>query len=116
MPARDGADMNSPICPFCGSSLVRLGISREKATRHDYEGEEFLFCCQGCLDGFLADPAQYVAEVSDWVVCPTCLAEKPKQLTVSIDHKGREVLFCRCPCCVEEFLRQPADLLAKLAL
>ncbi len=59
--------MNSPICPFCGCSLVRLGISRER-------------------------------------------------LTVAVENEGKEVLFCRCPFCVEDFLKQPADLLAKLAL
>jgi YHS domain-containing protein len=109
------ASMDSPICPYCGCSLVRLGIGREAATGWMHEGQELLFCCDGCLAGFQADPDRYLVEIRDWIVCPTCLAEKPKALTLSIAHEGREIAFCRCPGCVEEFERRPDELLARLA-
>ena len=48
--------MDSPICPYCGCSLARLGITRDRATAFAYKDEQLLFCCQGCLDGFQADP------------------------------------------------------------
>ncbi|UJA19812.1 YHS domain-containing protein [Thermoleophilia bacterium SCSIO 60948] len=105
----------SPICPTCGCSLVRLGIKREEADRLEYRGEELLFCCAGCVEAFREKPDEYLAEVRDWIVCPTCLAEKPKHLTVSITHGDMEVHFCRCPCCTEEFRKRPDDLLARLA-
>ena len=47
--------METLICPTCGCSLVRLGISKEKATKHRYGGEEYLFCCKGCADVFAAE-------------------------------------------------------------
>jgi len=50
------------------------------------------------------------------LVCPACLAEKPKAMTVSISHEGNEVRFCRCPCCVDEFRKRPGELLAQLEL
>jgi len=105
----------SPICPTCGCSLVRLGIERVAATSYEHDGQRLLFCCRGCVELFAEDPERYLAEVADWIVCPTCLAEKPKALTVSITYEGREIHFCRCPCCLEEFERRPEELLARLA-
>lgn len=108
--------MNSPICPYCSCSLARLEISREQATRFNHGGQELLFCCQGCLDAFQADPSRYLAEIEDWIVCPTCLAEKPRDLAVSIEHEGELVYFCRCPHCLEQFDKEPGRLLARLAV
>jgi YHS domain-containing protein len=105
----------SPICPTCGCSLVRLGIAPDDAARYEHRDEQLLFCCQGCVDLFRDHADTYLAEIRDWSVCPTCLAEKPEHLTVSISHEGQEVRFCRCPHCVEEFLRRPDELLARLA-
>lgn len=105
----------SPICPTCGCSLVRLGIDRAGAATYEYLGEQLLFCCSGCLAIFKEDPERFLDEIRDWIVCPTCLAEKPKELTVAINHQGRKVHFCRCPGCVEEFKRRPEELLARLA-
>jgi YHS domain-containing protein len=106
----------SPICPYCGCSLARLGIARQAAAKTMHAGAELLFCCQGCLDGFTADPDRYLAEIRDLIVCPTCLAEKPRDLAVAIEHDGETVYFCRCPGCPERFKQEPEPLLARLAL
>lgn len=105
----------SPICPTCGCSLVRLKVTREAAARREHRGKELLFCCQGCAERFRERPDAYVEEIRDWIVCPTCLAEKPTERTVAIVHEGEEIRFCRCPHCVEEFLRRPDELLERLA-
>jgi len=55
-----------------------------------------------------------LAEIRDWIVCPTCLAEKPMGLAVSIKHGGQEVWFCRCPGCVEEFRARPDELIERM--
>ncbi len=80
--------METLICPTCGCSLVRLGISKEKATKLSHDGKEYLFCCQGCADVFAADPEIRLAETKDLIVCPTCLAEKPPQWAVTLEHAG----------------------------
>jgi YHS domain-containing protein len=108
--------MNSPICPYCGCSLARLGIAREAATVSTYEGEELLFYCQGCLDGFRTKPDRYLAEIRELIVCPSCLAEKPRELAVAIEHAGESIYFCRCPHCVERFKQDPEPRLARLAI
>jgi YHS domain-containing protein len=105
----------TPICPTCGCSLVRLGMARADATAHTHGGKELLFCCQGCVDLFTEQPEAYLAEVRDWVVCPACLAEKPKALTVTVEHEGETIHFCRCPCCQDAFRKDPEALLRRLA-
>lgn len=42
--------MKTLICPYCGCSLVRLGISKDKAATYSYHGTEHHFCCQDCAD------------------------------------------------------------------
>jgi YHS domain-containing protein len=107
--------MKSPICPTCGCSLVRLGVSRQEAVRAEHEGAEYLFCCEGCRDLFGSDPDRYLAEIRDVVVCPVCLGEKPIDVTVAIEHNGTSVQLCRCPGCSNRFRADPDGLLARLA-
>ena len=106
--------MKTPICPACGCSLVRLGIARSDAARSVHDGQEWLSCCRGCAEVFESDPDKYLAEIAGWVVCPACLAEKPKALTVTVQHDREAVHFCRCPCCLEEFRKDPDAMLARL--
>ena len=82
--------MKTPICPTCSCSLVRLKISKDKAATSRYEGEEYHFCCQGCVDIFVDDPQKYLQEINDFIVCPTCLAEKPRHLAVKKEIAGPE--------------------------
>ncbi len=99
--------MKTLICSTCGCSLVRLGVSNEKAVTGSYNGKEYHFCCQGCADRFMTDPQKYLQETSDLIVCPTCLAEKPLQWTAKLKIAGQEVHFCRCPYCVEVYRKAP---------
>jgi YHS domain-containing protein len=108
--------MDSPICPYCSCSLARLGITREAATTLTHQGEELLFCCHGCLEGFQKDPDRYLAEIRELIVCPSCLAEKPRALAVAVEHDGEQVYFCRCPDCAERFEKESEPLLARLAM
>ena len=106
--------MKTLICPTCGCSLVRLGISREKSVTNRSNGKEYHFCCQGCADLFTADPAKYLEQTNDLVVCPTCLAEKTVESAVTMSIGGQEVHFCRCPYCVEVFKKNPEFYIQRL--
>ena len=99
--------MNTLICPTCGCSLVRLGISKDQATVHAHNGKDLYFCCQGCVDVFRASPAKAIEETQDLIVCPTCLAEKPTQWAVEKEIDGEKVHFCRCPDCEDTFRKKP---------
>jgi YHS domain-containing protein len=106
--------VRSVLCPTCGCSLARLGLSREQAFHAPHERHLHYFCCEGCADVFRTDPDRYLARIEDVVVCPGCLAEKPLSMTFAIEHEGRTVHFCECPYCLERFERDPAGLLARL--
>ncbi len=97
--------MKTLICPTCGCSLVRLGISKEKSATTRHDGREYRFCCQGCADLFVTDAAKYLERTKDLVVCPTCLAEKPIESAVTMNIAGHEVHSCGCPSCAELFQR-----------
>ena len=105
----------TPVCPTCGCSLVRLGISKEKAVPYSHDGEDYLFCCQGCADLFTTDPEKYVQDTRDLIVCPTCLAEKPLEQAVTLRIAGKEAHFCRCPYCAEVFQKDPEYYTERLA-
>ena len=99
--------MKTLICPTCGCSLVRLGISKDQAVPYRSNGEEYRFCCQGCVDLYITDPQKYLQETKGLIVCPTCLAEKPKSWAVKLKSADQELYFCRCPHCVEVFQKEP---------
>ena len=106
--------MKTLICPTCGCSLVRLGIAKDQAPTYNYDGREYFFCCQGCVDLFDADPAKHLQETKDLIVCPTCLAEKPPESTFTLEHAGQQIHFCRCPHCHDVFQRAPDYYLKRL--
>ena len=106
--------MKTLICPSCGCSLVRLGISKDKATVYRYNKEDYYFCCQGCVDIFTTDPQEYIKETNDMIVCPTCLAEKPVQNAIKLEIDGSEVHFCRCAHCVDLFKKNPSFYIKRL--
>ncbi len=108
-------EMKTLICPTCGCSLVRLGISKEEAAAYSYKGEEYLFCCEGCVEKFTTNPQEYLQKIDDLVVCPVCLAEKPLERVVTLKIAGQEVHFCGCPRCVEKFTKEPEYHIKRLA-
>jgi len=110
-----GSRIKTPICPTCGCSLVRLGISKDRASSYHYGGEEHLFCCEGCIEVFKTAPEEYLREVSGLVVCPVCLAEKRVEATTRLEHEGEILHFCRCPHCKQEFDKNPERFVARLA-
>ncbi len=85
--------MNTLICPTCGCSLVRLGVTKDKATSYRHHRQEYHFCCQGCVDLFITDPEEHLQETNNPIVCPTCLAEKPLNTAVKVKIAIRRCTF-----------------------
>jgi YHS domain-containing protein len=112
------ASPRTPICPACGCSLVRLSVGKDEAVAHRYNEREYLFCCQGCVDVFAAEPEklrqEYERRVSQIVVCPACLGEITLESTVELKYKGDVFGFCRCPHCKQSFERDPGRLVKRL--
>ncbi len=107
--------MTTPICPTCGCSLVRLGISKDKAVVHSHAGNEYYFCCDGCLEQFIGNPEKYLQDTDGLIVCPVCLTEKSLNLTRTSEFEGEDLYFCRCPLCMAEFNKNPGYYINRLA-
>ena len=43
------------VDPVCG-----MQVAPDSALRHPHDGKTYLFCCQGCLEKFRADPGRYL--------------------------------------------------------
>ncbi len=107
--------MKTSICPTCGCSLVRLGITKENVVVRIYHETEYLFCCDGCADLFDKTPEPLLEETKNLVVCPSCLAEKPIDQTVLFNHKGENIHFCKCPYCMTVFEEDSEYFIKRLA-
>lgn len=105
----------TPICSTCGCSLVRLGITEEHSITRAYQGGNHSFCCEGCAVIFDKDPEPLLKETTLLEVCPSCLAEKPIDQTINLEHEGEVLHFCRCPHCVTVFKREPDYYLKRLS-
>ena len=106
--------MKTLICSACGCSLVRLGISKEKAVPHVHDGQQHHFCCQECRDLFVAEPQKYLRLTNGVIVCPNCLGEKPPDRLATFAHAGQDVPYCGCPYCVEMFRQDPDFYIQRL--
>ena len=106
--------MKTLVCPTCGCSLVRLGITKDQAAVHRHKGKEYHFCCPACVELFTTDPQKRLKETKDLIVCPTCLAEKPPQSAVKKKIDGQDVYFCRCPYCAEVYQKDPNFYIKRL--
>ncbi len=107
--------MNTLICPTCGCSLVRLGVSERNVVTRKYKNEKYSFCCDGCAVMFDNDPETLLNETEDLIVCPSCLAEKPLDQAVELNHKGETVHFCKCPYCMTVFKENPEYYIKRLS-
>lgn len=72
-------------CPVSGETLLK---SQAKATM-DYEGRTLYFCCAGCKEKFVKDPAKYAGKTADAQDVYTC----PMHPEVRSDKPGK------CPKC-----------------
>ncbi len=106
--------MPTLICSTCGCSLVRLGITKEKAVPHVHEGRQHHFCCEACRDLFMAAPQKYLRLTKGVIVCPNCLGEKPPDRAATFTHVGQDVPYCGCPYCEEMFKQDPDFYIQRL--
>jgi YHS domain-containing protein len=67
------------------------------------------------MEQFISEPHRYPREISDLVVCPVCLGEKPLNSAVKMEFAGEEFHFCRCPHCREEFRKNPEYFIERLS-
>ena len=106
--------MTTLLCPYGGCSLVRLGITKDKAAPYSHGGTEHYFCCQDCADEFARDPERHLQRTKDVIVCPTCLGEKTPESAFTFEHAGQGIRYCGCPYCQKEFEKDPGYYIKRL--
>lgn len=107
--------IQTPICPGCLSSLVRLGMHKSTGVAHNFRGREYYFCSRGCLDVFERDGDRYLQELKDLIVCPVCLGERYIRSARLVPVQGSIYYTCRAPRCQEYFEEAPDFYLKRLA-
>ncbi len=79
----------------------------EKAPKSDYNGKTYYFCCAGCKEKFDKEPAKYVKEGGEPVICPVMGNEvKDLEKAPKVEYNGKTYYFC-CEGCVEPFKANP---------
>ena len=73
------------VCPVSGETMLK---SQAKAS-FEYEGKTYYFCCEGCKEKFVKDPAKYIGKNVDMKEIYTC----PMHPEVQSDKPGK------CPKC-----------------
>ena len=120
--------------PICGMTVDPANA----AGRYDYEGKTYVFCSQGCLNTFRADPARYarmkplamagkpgagrhplpmsetspVADHTQGEIDPVCgMTVQPDSASASYEHRGKTYYFC-CQGCMAKFKAAPERYLS----
>jgi YHS domain-containing protein len=95
-------------CPIMGGAI-------DKEVYVDHEGQRIYFCCAGCDDAFLKEPAKYLKAMADAGITPEQVADKPALCPVAgrpvdkgvfVTHNGAKVYFC-CRMCKGKFQKDP---------
>lgn len=113
--AREPKIINTPVCPGCLSSLVRLGMHKSTGVAHNYRGREYYFCSRDCVDVFESNPERSLQELKDLIVCPVCLGERYIRSARLAAVAGSIYYTCRAPRCQEYFQEAPDFYLKRLA-
>ncbi len=106
----DNSPASQSLDPVCG-----MTVANDSKHRHQYEGQEYLFCCAGCRTKFASTPTKYLKvgdDASAKLIDPVC------GMTVSEDsehrhqHERQEYLFCSAGC-QKKFAASATEYLAK---
>jgi Cu+-exporting ATPase len=90
--------------PVCG-----MTVAPDTRLRHVHAGTEYLFCCNGCLEKFAADPEHYLQspeQMTEELHDPVCGMTVTPQSEHHHAYQGRDYHFC-CNGCREKFAADP---------
>ncbi len=91
-------------CPVSGEKALKS----EAAGPYKYEGKEYYFCCNNCLEKFKTDPEKYATHAHDVV----CGMNVDKETAKKVTHEGEDYYFCSDHC-VKAFKKDPAGQIEK---
>jgi Cu+-exporting ATPase len=120
---RSPLELFEPPLPegFQRDPVCRMAVDPAKAeARADHDGETYWFCCEGCRDMFLANPARYVAKGAEpggqarplqaplaSAMDPVCGMSVDTTAGHKAEREGKTYFFCSGRC-REKFVADPA--------
>ena len=79
----------------------------------NYDGKDYFFCCNSCLEKFKADPAKYIAN-ADKLKTYCCGSKTVDEKTaIKSTHNGKDYYFCN-ETCKAAFDKDPEAYLKKM--
>jgi YHS domain-containing protein len=103
----DSQGVMSDTGKVCVVTGEKLDGSEGEPVKLTYLGKEYLFCCNGCVKKFKAEPINYI---KGEVLCP--VMGEPVDKNVSTVYEGVKYYFC-CNPCVKKFEKEPQKYLNK---
>ncbi|MCX6163586.1 MAG: YHS domain-containing protein [Ignavibacteriae bacterium] len=92
------------VCIVTGE---KLDGSEGEPIKLTYLGKEYLFCCNGCVKKFKAEPMNYI---KGELKCPVMGEAADKNVSTVVD--GVKYYFC-CSSCIKKFEKEPQKYLNK---
>jgi YHS domain-containing protein len=110
--ARDEEKKTETItCPVTGETVAKT----EAKGPVTYEGKEYYFCCNSCVEKFKADPAKFITKPDELkTVCCGGMAVDQKT-AIKVTYKEKDYYFCSKEC-KEKFEKDPEAYLEKVKM
>ena len=85
-------------CPVSGETALKS----EAAGPYTYNGTDYYFCCNGCVEKFKKDPETYLNKTTD-IICGMSVDKRKAQ---KVSFEGKDYYFCSDNC-AETFKKDP---------
>lgn len=77
-------------CPVTGEEVLKS----EAVGPYAYQGVNYYFCCNGCLEKFKKDPETYLNKTKDII----CGMDVDKRTAIKVSYEGKDFYFCSAGC------------------
>jgi len=87
---KDGSKKETITCPVSGEKVIKSNA----AGPYQYNGNEYYFCCNGCMEKFKQDPETYLNKTKDI----SCGMTVDKRTAQKVSYEGKDFYFCSEKC------------------
>ncbi|MFX0139522.1 MAG: YHS domain-containing protein [Candidatus Hodarchaeota archaeon] len=91
-------------CPVSGEKVLKS----EAVGPYSYNGKDYYFGCNGCLEKFKKDPETYLNKTEDLI----CGMTVDKRTAKKVSYEGKDIYFCSDNC-KAEFEKDPKTYMMK---
>lgn len=95
------------VCPVSGETVLKS----EAAGPYKYEGVDYYFCCNNCLNKFKENPQKYINKTT--TLCCDGKMTGDKATAIKVTYEGKDYFFCSEKC-KAEFDKDPKAYLQRV--